>query len=178
MQHFCSFSPNNCSNRGKCVGHQCVCKGDWIAKDCSIHACPDSCGVGDGRGICSKEHCRCKLVSKLDTKFSIHFQKSKRKKKSKCNFLFISVQGYSGKSCSLHIDNNVENEWHYLASAYSGLTARAAHSAIYVRETDSLYVYGGHNLNDILGALQVCFNQKKKKKYEKIHLYSPEICNG
>lgn len=56
-------SPNNCSNRGKCVGHQCVCKGDWIAKDCSVHACPDDCGVSEGRGICTKEHCRCKDVS-------------------------------------------------------------------------------------------------------------------
>lgn len=65
------------------------------------------------------------------------------------------MQGYSGKSCSLHIENNVGNEWHYLASAYSGLTARAAHSAIYVRQTDSLYVYGGHDLNNVLGALQV-----------------------
>lgn len=69
-------------------------------------------------------------------------------------FRFIP-QGYAGKSCSLHIENNVGNEWHYLASAYSGLTARAAHSAIYVRETDSLYVYGGHDLNNVLGALQV-----------------------
>lgn len=84
-------------------------------------------------------------------------------------FLFVCLlfQGYAGKSCSLHIDNNVENEWHYLASAYSGLTARAAHSAIYVRETDSLYVFGGHNLNNILGALQVCIlhNHKKNRNF-------------
>lgn len=68
---------------------------------------------------------------------------------------FCFYQGYSGKACSLHIDNNVGNEWHYLASAYSGLTPRAAHSAIYIRETDSLYVYGGFDLNNVLGALQV-----------------------
>lgn len=72
------------------------------------------------------------------------------------DFFLSFLQGYSGKSCSLHIDNNIGNEWHYLASAYSGLTPRAAHSAIYVRETDSLYVYGGHDLNNILGSLQVC----------------------
>lgn len=121
-----NFSPNNCTNQGKCVGHQCVCKGDWIAKDCSVHACPDSCGVSKGRGICSKEHCRC-------------------------------TEGYSGKACSLHIDNNVGNQWHYLASAYSGLTPRATHSAIYIKETDSLYVYGGYDLNNVLGSLQVNF---------------------
>lgn len=47
------------------MGHQCVCKGDWIAKDCSVHACPDDCGVSEGRGICTKEHCRCKNVSQF-----------------------------------------------------------------------------------------------------------------
>lgn len=80
-----------------------------------------------------------------------------------CN-LFLLLQGFSGKSCSLHIENNIGNEWHYLASAYSGLTARAAHSAIYVRETDSLYVYGGHDLNNVLGALQVCTQNETNKQ--------------
>lgn len=47
------------------------------------------------------------------------------------------------------------NEWHYLASAYSGLTPRAAHTAVYIQETDALYVYGGYDLNNVLGALQV-----------------------
>lgn len=82
------------------------------------------------------------------------------------------MQGYAGKSCSLHIDHNVGNEWHYLASAYSGLTPRAAHSAIYVRETDSLYVYGGHDLNNILGALQVCLYETHKKNWRKNRLKS------
>lgn len=54
-----SNCPNNCTNRGKCVGHRCVCQGDWIGRDCSEHACPDGCGVVEGRGICSKDHCRC-----------------------------------------------------------------------------------------------------------------------
>lgn len=74
---------------------------------------------------------------------------------TKFEFSILQLQGYSGKSCSLHITNNVGNEWHYLASAYSGLSPRAAHTAIYVRQTDSLYVYGGYDLNNVLGALQV-----------------------
>lgn len=72
------------------------------------------------------------------------------------------LKGYSGKACALHIENNVGNEWHYLASAYSGLTPRAAHSAIYIKETDSLYVYGGYDLNNILGSLQVTWDFKFK----------------
>lgn len=85
------------------------------------------------------------------------------------------MQDYSGKSCSLHKINNIGNEWHYLSSAYSGLSPRAAHSAIYVKKTDSLYVYGGYDLNHVLGALQVqnliiSLRQKKKKlHFENVH---------
>lgn len=69
--------------------------------------------------------------------------------------LFKIWQGFSGKSCSLHVDNPKVNEWHYLASAYSGFTPRAAHTAVYIKETDALYVYGGYDLNNLLGSLQV-----------------------
>lgn len=77
----------------------------------------------------------------------------------------------------MHIDNNVGNEWHYLASSYSGLTPRAAHSAVYVRETDSLYVYGGFDLNNILGGLQVntmiILNRKMNNKKDKSFIDIP-----
>lgn len=62
-EFYVSNCPNNCSMQGKCVVHQCVCQGDWIGKDCSIHACPDDCGVAYSHGKCSKEHCRCMNVS-------------------------------------------------------------------------------------------------------------------
>lgn len=146
-------SPNDCTKQGKCVGHQCVCKGDWIAKDCSVHACPDGCGAAEGRGVCSKEHCRCINVS-----MTVHDRIFALYPARKFKFLIARLQGYSGKSCSLHKTNNVPNEWHFLASAYSGLSPRAAHTAIYVQETDSLYVYGGYDLNNVLGALQVRHN--------------------
>lgn len=64
-EYYISNCRNNCTNRGKCVEHQCVCQGDWIAKDCSVHACPDDCGFSEQRGSCYKEHCRCVNVSKL-----------------------------------------------------------------------------------------------------------------
>lgn len=55
--------PNNCTNRGKCVGHTCVCQGDWVGRDCSQHACPEHCGSHENRGSCLKEHCSCVKVS-------------------------------------------------------------------------------------------------------------------
>ena len=35
------------------------------------------------------------------------------------------------------------------------MTPRAAHTAIYINEVDSLYVFGGYNLNIILSNLEI-----------------------
>lgn len=45
--------------------------------------------------------------------------------------------------------------WHWLSHSEDGLKPRAAHSAIYDTQTDSLYVFGGYDLNYVLGDLQV-----------------------
>lgn len=119
-----SNCPNNCSGQGKCVGHQCVCHGDWIGTDCSLHACPDACGLAEGRGQCLKEHCRCN-------------------------------DGFAGKSCSLRAARPPGNEWHWMSTFQGGLSPRAAHTAVYVAQTDALYVFGGYDLNNVLGSLQI-----------------------
>lgn len=36
-----------------------------------------------------------------------------------------------------------------------GIQARVAHSAVYISETDSLYVFGGYDLNNVFGDLVV-----------------------
>lgn len=36
-----------------------------------------------------------------------------------------------------------------------GIHPRAAHSAVYISEVDSLYVFGGYDLNNILGDLVI-----------------------
>lgn len=43
--------------------------------------------------------------------------------------------------------------WHWLSGR--GIKARAAHSGVYIKETDSLYVFGGYDLNQILGDLAI-----------------------
>lgn len=35
------------------------------------------------------------------------------------------------------------------------MTARAAHTAVYIEEEDSLYVFGGYDLNNVISTLQV-----------------------
>lgn len=47
------------------------------------------------------------------------------------------------------------SRWHWLSHSEGGLRPRAAHTAVYVHETDSLYVFGGYDLNYILSDLEV-----------------------
>lgn len=121
--------PNNCTKHGVCVGHMCVCEADWRGKDCSKELCPDECGSKRHRGRC--DHGKgC----------SCHPQ-------------------YSGEACSLDKADSKGNKWHWLSRAESGFSARAAHTAVYYNETDSLYVFGGYDLNKVLGDL-VIYNFK------------------
>lgn len=62
---------------------------------------------------------------------------------------------YSGEACSLKRNDKEGNSWHWLSHTESGMTKRAAHSAIYVNHTDSLYVFGGYDLNRVLSVLEV-----------------------
>ncbi|GBP44981.1 Multiple epidermal growth factor-like domains protein 8 [Eumeta japonica] len=62
---------------------------------------------------------------------------------------------YSGESCSLNKNDKEGNSWHWLSKSENGMTPRAAHSAVYINSTDSLYVFGGYDLNEVLGLLEV-----------------------
>ncbi|XP_066597515.1 multiple epidermal growth factor-like domains protein 8 isoform X2 [Prorops nasuta] len=64
-------------------------------------------------------------------------------------------RGFSGQSCSLNSTHPEGNKWHWLSHSEGGLTPRAAHIAVYVKSTDSLYVFGGYDLNYILGDLEI-----------------------
>lgn len=44
-----------------------------------------------------------------------------------------------------------------MATDAEGMTARAAHTAVYLEEEDSLYIFGGYDLNNVISTLQVCF---------------------
>ncbi|XP_049313887.1 multiple epidermal growth factor-like domains protein 8 [Bactrocera dorsalis] len=57
--YYISNCLNNCHNHGKCVGHQCVCHGEWVLPDCESEACPNKCGESQGRGKCVKGICHC-----------------------------------------------------------------------------------------------------------------------
>ncbi|XP_066249619.1 multiple epidermal growth factor-like domains protein 8 isoform X2 [Euwallacea similis] len=122
-----SACPGNCTGRGYCLKGRCVCNGaEWGGADCSRRLCPNDCGRHD-RPV--RGHC----------------------KKGRC----LCRSGYSGRACSLPEKDPQGNRWHFLAQSGEGLRPRAAHSAVYVELTDSLYVFGGYDLNHVLGDLVV-----------------------
>ncbi|XP_055375614.1 multiple epidermal growth factor-like domains protein 8 isoform X2 [Condylostylus longicornis] len=57
--YYISNCLNNCNNNGKCIGHHCVCHGEWLGPDCENQACPDRCGEDFGRGKCVHGICQC-----------------------------------------------------------------------------------------------------------------------
>ncbi|EDW52069.1 GM16709 [Drosophila sechellia] len=121
--YYISNCLNNCHNHGKCVGHQCVCHGEWVGPDCEDEACPQRCGESQGRGRCQKSICHCS-------------------------------RGFSGRLCDLS-DHPAGSSWRWLATDAEGMTARAAHSAVYMEDEDALYVFGGYDLNNVISTLQI-----------------------
>lgn len=141
--YYISDCPRNCSSHGFCLRNFCVCDNEWGGPDCGTELCPDKCGE-PYRGICKQNRCHC-------------------------------LHNYSGMGCSLNSSDSTGNRfnffsflikvflniiifkiycrWHNLYQG--GIHPRAAHSAVYISEVDSLYVFGGYDLNNILGDLVV-----------------------
>ncbi|XP_050307632.1 multiple epidermal growth factor-like domains protein 8 [Anthonomus grandis grandis] len=122
-----SACPGNCTGRGYCLKGRCVCNGaEWGGMDCSRRLCSNDCGKHE-RPV--RGHCN----------------------KGRC----LCRSGYAGRACSLPDNDPIGNRWHFLAQSGEGLRPRAAHSAVYVDITDSLYVFGGYDLNNVLADLEV-----------------------
>ncbi|CAH4004388.1 unnamed protein product [Pieris brassicae] len=118
----------------------------------AIHNCPNNC---TGRGLCIPNKCFC-VGTWGGPDCSIELcpngcSGNGQCKGDKC----ICKKGYSGESCSLKTNDKDGHSWHWLSRTESGMTKRAAHSAVYVNLTNSLYVFGGYDLNRVLGVLEV-----------------------
>uniref|UniRef100_A0A8D8PUQ8 Multiple epidermal growth factor-like domains protein 8 n=1 Tax=Cacopsylla melanoneura TaxID=428564 RepID=A0A8D8PUQ8_9HEMI len=88
-------------------------------------------------------------------------------------------QGYVGQYCSLsdHDQDREGNRWHTLSQDV--IEARTSHSAVYVADTDALYVFGGFNLNLVLGDLKVYwFNSSRWEDEEGNVLESGKLSHG
>ncbi|XP_060517960.1 multiple epidermal growth factor-like domains protein 8 isoform X2 [Cylas formicarius] len=117
--------PNNCSYQGVCYNHQCICDSNEWG---GVDCSRRLCPGNCGRQL-GHGHCE----------------------QGRC----VCRSGYSGHACDLYENEAVGNKWHWLSHSEGGLQPRAAHSAVYIEMTDSLYVFGGYNLNNIMGSLEV-----------------------
>lgn len=64
-------------------------------------------------------------------------------------------KGYFGDGCSLSVFDTEGDTWHWLWRGGPPLNDRTSHASIYLPHLDRLYVYGGYNLNKILGDLLI-----------------------
>ncbi|XP_076675324.1 multiple EGF like domains 8 isoform X3 [Andrena cerasifolii] len=126
---------------------------DGFHAEFSVTNCPNNC---TNHGKCINNTCFCENdwggrdCSRALCPNNCSFGGECGLKRCQCH------NGYSGQSCSLHRTHpEGNNRWHWLSHSEGGLRPRAAHTAVYIKETDSLYVFGGYDLNYILSDLEM-----------------------
>ncbi|XP_041977639.1 multiple epidermal growth factor-like domains protein 8 isoform X2 [Aricia agestis] len=118
----------------------------------AIHNCPNNC---TGRGLCMSNKCFC-VGTWGGPDCSLELCPNGCSGNGQCKGDgCICKKGYSGSACSLKTNDKEGNSWHWLSHTESGMSKRAAHTAVYVNHTDSLYVFGGYDLNRVLGLLEI-----------------------
>ncbi|KAJ8978063.1 hypothetical protein NQ317_015870 [Molorchus minor] len=108
----------------------------WIYVKFSITDCPNNCS---SHGVCYDHQCVCEGDWGVMTALEGCAQKTAVDNEDVDTVTKVSVW----------------NKWHWLSHSEGGLQPRAAHSAVYIEMTDSLYVFGGYNLNVVLGSLEI-----------------------
>ncbi|XP_022097491.1 multiple epidermal growth factor-like domains protein 8 [Acanthaster planci] len=116
---------NACSGHGVCQNYKCVCESGYKGDSCEGRSCPYECGQSASRGNCDfttlMPQCTCNA-------------------------------GFVGEGCSLSTNDNTG--WGDTVLVSSGIQsvfrARTGHTAQYHEGTDSLWVFGGYDLNSVL----------------------------
>lgn len=125
---------------------------DGFRAEYAVHNCPNNC---TGRGLCMSHRCYCGGNWGGDD-CSVEFCPNGCSGNGQCKGdRCVCKKGFSGEACSLNTNDVEGNSWHWLSRSENGLTPRAAHTAVYVNHTNSLYVFGGYDLNRVLGLLEV-----------------------
>ncbi|XP_068203463.1 multiple epidermal growth factor-like domains protein 8 [Palaemon carinicauda] len=127
--------PLNCSSRGHCENHKCICHELFTGEGCEYQYCPENCGMSSNHGNCSKP-----LATPREPRPAPYCL---------CN------EGYLGDGCSLGTHDSEGSSWHWLWRGGPPFSERTSHASVYLPHLDRLYVYGGYNLNQIYGDLMV-----------------------
>lgn len=62
---------------------------------------------------------------------------------------------FSGQSCTLNKHNPDPSQWHWITNTTQSFSKRTAHTAIYHEASDSVYIFGGFDLNNVLDSFEV-----------------------
>ncbi|XP_033096794.1 multiple epidermal growth factor-like domains protein 8 [Anneissia japonica] len=120
----------NCSGNGVCLNHTCKCNSGYTGEACQFKACPNDCGSSQGHGVC-----------KVNDDGINH-----------CH----CYDGYIGHDCSLSTTDNLGWGSTFTISNTSTF-ARTAHGGVFHSKTNSLWMYGGFDMDRELDDI-VIFN--------------------
>ncbi|KAF2351703.1 CUB domain, partial [Trinorchestia longiramus] len=154
--------PLNCSSHGVCGdNHVCQCDDLHYGLGCELPRCPDNCHAQQGHGLCF--HPPILALGSSPDPFC------------------VCEAGYFGESCSLgyslssssqesqssagarlvarpYVDK-VGDKWHWLSSESrvpgQAFTPRTSHGIAHIPELEKVYIFGGYDLNSVLGDLVV-----------------------
>ena len=123
--------PWNCSERGVCVNHTCRCRAGFYGDACQHQVCVDRC---NGHGACTAV--------------------SRTVRRCECD------AGYAGHSCNLSLEDGAgQGVWTTVQPSGSGFKGRTSHTAVFMENSDCLWVFGGFDLNSVLNDLShYCFH--------------------
>ena len=122
--------PYNCTGNanGQCMPngttHACSCHPGFAGPACDLVLCPDKCG---SHGQCEEDSGQLKCICE---------------------------EGYVGHDCSLAVNSTKGgNQWHSIAPAGTGFDARTGHVGAFLESRNSLFLFGGFTLNNVLDEL-------------------------
>lgn len=126
---------------------------DGFKAEFSVTNCLNNCS---SHGLCQKHHCLC-AGDYIGTDCSL----------KSCDCGDDGSRGFcdgdrcechsdlSGQSCDLHKNNPDPGQWIWLTNSSNSFSKRTGHIAVYYEPSDSLFVFGGFNLNDVIASLEV-----------------------
>lgn len=125
---------------------------DGFRAEFSITNCLNNC---TNRGLCLKHSCFCTgeyIGQGCDERACDCGDDENRGfcEKDRCE----CRNEFAGQSCTLHKSNSAPSQWHWLTNGTNSFSKRAAHTAIYHQPSDSVYIFGGYNLNNVMASLE------------------------